>query len=165
MSVAVAKAHCSTETRRVPAVNELETSARRKQLGELGNERCAVARMRVTRAFPRASVCDVARARKTQSERPTGGECAEQTAGAIEMQMAQDNRVDVFVRSAALPKRAQQHMLVFDDAVAFAQLRRMTAGGDDPAVIHDDETIRLEHGRESVRNFIRRLLTTLVSML
>ena len=105
------------------AVHDLEPAAAAQQLRQLRDVRRAIARMRRARARPGGLADDVARARKQELRRARLVERAEQTAGVIEMQVAQHDGVDVLVADAARRERAQQHVLALEHAVTRAQLR------------------------------------------
>ncbi len=79
--------------------------------------------MRLLRTFPAFTSDNKSRIGKQQCRRRIGLPRREQSAGVIEMQMRQHYGVDVFVREAGFGKRGEQHMVLFNNTVAFFQAR------------------------------------------
>jgi len=117
-----AKALADRPLRLVRSVDDAKPPARSEEPGKLGNERGVIARVRALRALESSFAGDELRARKTELERPSGAMRCEQTAGMIEMQVAQDDLVDVPFVEALRRERLEENVRLFHDAVALAEL-------------------------------------------
>ena len=105
------------------ALDDLEAPAVEQQLRQFGDERGTVARMRMQGALPVFGTDHVGRIREQQRGRLAFLPGREQAAGMVEVQVRKHDHVDVGVREAGRRERIEQHMVRFDHAIAFAQLR------------------------------------------
>ena len=77
----------------------------------------------MARAFEGAPADDELGARKTKRERFSVSIGSEKTSGVVEVEVTQDDLIDVALVEPERGERLEQHVRLFDDAVALTELR------------------------------------------
>src|SRR3546814_4836887 len=100
MPLAVMKADCFAQCLAVRAVDPFEATGLLQQRDQFGNEAGAIAWMRSDRALPMLRTDHEARVGKQQACWSAFLPRREQAASMVEMQMAENDHVDVFMNNA-----------------------------------------------------------------